>query len=208
MKHLPLVLLAALTVPLTAVAQTQVPERPGAAAPSPATAPKPAVKPAQRAAANAPKPQPMSAAECAVWKRELSFAQSVDRKDLQAFAAHLQQGAVFNAGSPFPVRGRDAIVKDWTPLIQGNPVSIQWRPGRVTIGGDSTIAISRGPFVMENKTPGAKPRFQVGTYSSVWVKGADGVWRVQFDGTGSQPMGTDKAEDVKKFMSRAPKTCA
>jgi ketosteroid isomerase-like protein len=142
-----------------------------------------------------------------VWKRELSFAQSVDSKNAQAFADHIHQGAVFNAGSPFPVRGREAIVQDWARLLKGDPLTIKWRPGRVTIGGDSTIAVSRGPFVMENKTKGAKPRFQVGTFSSVWVKGPDGVWRVQFDGTGSQPMGTDNAADVQKFMSRAPKSC-
>jgi ketosteroid isomerase-like protein len=185
-----------LLVPLLANsihAQTAIPAKPAAQA----AQPKPQL----------PKPQPMSAAECAVWKRELSYSQSVDNKNIQAFADHIHQGAVFNAGSPYPVRGREAIVQDWAQLLKGDQISIKWRPGRVTIGGDSTIAISRGPMVLENKTKGAKPRYKVGTFNTIWVKGSDGVWRVQFDGTGAPPMGTDNAADVQKFMAKAPKSC-
>ena len=39
-----------------------------------------------------------SADECAVWRRELSFATSVEAHDASAFESHLHAGTVFNAG--------------------------------------------------------------------------------------------------------------
>lgn len=42
---------------------------------------------------------PASADECAVWKRELAFARTVEAHDGAAFAAFLHSGTVFDAGS-------------------------------------------------------------------------------------------------------------
>ena len=72
-------------------------------------------------AGNAPALQPtapppgarMSAAECEVWARELSFAQSVADHDAAAFAAHLEPDAAFAAESPQPQRGSDLIASRW-----------------------------------------------------------------------------------------------
>ena len=40
-----------------------------------------------------------SADECSVWRREQSFARSVERHDAGAFASHLHAGTVFNVGT-------------------------------------------------------------------------------------------------------------
>jgi len=45
-------------------------------------------------------PTKLDADECAVWQRELTFAQSVEKHDAKAFAAHLHPGAVFSAAPP------------------------------------------------------------------------------------------------------------
>lgn len=123
----------------------------------------------------------MSAAECAVWARELSFARSVATHDAAAFATHVEDNAAFSAASPRPLRGRDAITRAWTGLIAGKPVLLSWYPDRTTIGGVPDIAVSSGPALFEDVRPGADPRYSIGRFHSVWHRGADGVWRVLFD---------------------------
>ena len=62
---------------------------------------------------------PASADECTVWRREQSFARSVESHDAGAFAAHLHAGTVFNAGSADADRGRDAVVRSWAGIVDG-----------------------------------------------------------------------------------------
>src|SRR5665811_1581868 len=63
---------------------------------------KPATIPALNSVAGKPA---LSSAECAVWDRERSFAQSVEAHDAVAFAEHIREAAVFEAGTPVPPRG-------------------------------------------------------------------------------------------------------
>ncbi len=123
-----------------------------------------------------------SAAECVVWRRELSFAKSVEAHDAKAFAAHLHPGAVFNAGSRSPVRGGEAIAQAWAGIVEGKEFILRWRPGAVSIGGDPNIALSRGPSFSDNPGADPKERYKVGFFQSVWVRDpASGEWRVLFD---------------------------
>lgn len=146
------------------------------------------------AAESAPAPQPQVAAavlsteECAVWARELSFAQSVVDHDATAFAAHVHADAAFNSGHPQPKRGRELIVRDWGDIIAGKGLKLLWYPTRVTIGGAADVAWSSGPALFEHLAPEAEHRYSIGTFHSVWHRGADGVWRVLFDeGAGMKP---------------------
>ena len=123
----------------------------------------------------------LSARECEVWARELSFAQSVADHDAAAFASHLQAGAAFGASRPAPTRGREAIAQRWAGIVEGKAVRLQWYPTRVTIGGAKDVAWSSGPSLFEDLAPDAKQRFSIGMFHSVWHRDADGVWRVLFD---------------------------
>ena len=150
----------------------------------------------------------MDAEECAVWQREMTFAKSVENHDAKSFATHLHPGAVFNAATNAPVRGRDAVIKEWEPLVEGKDIKLRWRPEFVSIGGDRNIAISRGPYVLEDARTDAKVRFRAGTFTSVWVKQPEsGEWLVLFDGGG--PPGTEvkEAQAAQEILLRAPKTC-
>jgi ketosteroid isomerase-like protein len=140
---------------------------------------------------------PASADECAVWKREQSFAGSVESHDALAFASFLHAGTVFNAGTTDAERGRDAIARSWVEIVDGKQVALRWRPGIVQIGGEPQIALSRGPYILQRVQAGA-PVFRVGMYQTIWVRDAgDGVWRVLFDGsaTSSQPMDSRAAAE-------------
>ncbi|HEY2187727.1 MAG TPA: nuclear transport factor 2 family protein [Caldimonas sp.] len=135
--------------------------------------------------------------ECAVWRREQSFARSVERHDAGAFASHLHAGAVFNAGTAEADRGRDTVLKEWAEIVDGKRIALRWRPGIVQIGGEPGVAVSRGPYILERRHDGA-PVFRVGMYQTVWLRDArDGVWRVLFDGsaTSSQTMDSRVAAD-------------
>jgi ketosteroid isomerase-like protein len=148
----------------------------------------------------------MSAAECEVWNRERSFAASVASHDATAFADHVQANAAFDAGSPTPTHGRDAVVADWKDIIDGTQIKLGWSPGIVTIGGDGGLAISRGPSWIEDLRPNPKQRYRIGEFISTWIKDADGTWRVLFDG-GAGPMHPASADDVAKLVASLPKEC-
>jgi len=143
-----------------------------------------------------------SAAECAVWRRELSFAKSVEAHDAKAFAAHLHPGAVFNAGSRSPLRGGAAVAQAWAGIVEGKEFILRWRPGVVAIGGDPNIALSRGPSFSE--TPGADPkeRYKVGFFQSVWVRdAASGEWLVLFDRADGPPRVVATADEGRAHLA-------
>ncbi|WP_245156279.1 YybH family protein [Agrilutibacter solisilvae] len=123
----------------------------------------------------------LSAQECEVWMRELSFAQSVADHDTAAFEQHVDERAAFASSRTEPQRGRAHIVRQWATLIAGTPVKLAWYPTRVTMGGRPDMAWSSGPALYEDTTPGAKERYHLGAFNSVWSRGEDGVWRVMFD---------------------------
>lgn len=136
----------------------------------------------------------LTAAECEVWRREQSFAQSVANRDAVAFAAHVHEQGAFGAGTREPTRGRDAIAKRWAGLIEGKRVRLRWYPSRVTMApGIDDTAWSSGPSLVEVLDPAAKDRYLIGAFHSVWRRGADGIWRVLFD-DGVEPRPASAAE--------------
>lgn len=157
---------------------------------------------APASAANAPV---LTADECAVWLRELSFAQSVANHDAAAFAAHLHPQAVFGASMPKPSRGRDAIAAEWAGLIDGQQVRLEWYPTRTSIGGESDIAFSSGPALWERLVDGPQPKFAISHFRSVWHRGRDGEWRVLFD-DGTAPKEITEAE-AHAFRASRPAGC-
>lgn len=153
----------------------------------------------------APATPALSADECAVWLRELSFAQSVADRDAAAFAAHLHPQAAFGTSLPTPSRGREAITKEWTPLIEGERVRLEWYPTRTTIGGEPDIAFSTGPALWERLVDGPQPKYAISHFRSVWHRGDDGEWRVLFD-DGTAPKAVTEAE-AHAFRAARPNGC-
>ena len=154
----------------------------------------------------APPAAKMSAAECEVWNRERSFAASVEHHDAVAFADHVHAQAAFGAGSTAPTHGRDAVVADWKDIIDGKQFKLRWSPGIVTIGGDGSLAISRGPSWIESESPDSGKHYRIGEFISTWIRDKDGRWRVLFD-AGAGPMHAASADDVAKLVASLPKEC-
>jgi hypothetical protein len=150
-----------------------------------------------------------SADECAVWRREQSFARSVERHDAGAFAEHLHAAAIFNAGDAAADRGRDAVTRSWAPIVAGTTIALRWRAGIVQIGGDPGVAISRGPYILQ-RSERNNELVRVGFYQTVWLRDArDGVWRVLFDGSASTPQAmADRAAAERWVEEQAMSDCA
>ena len=147
-----------------------------------------------------------SAAECEVWAREASFAQAVADHDATKFAEHLHADASFIDGGGNVAHGRDGVAKAWAPLIAGKGIALHWYPDAVTVAGDTGVALSRGPYWIENLAPDAKQRYVAGRFISTWVRNDAGQWHVLYDGGGGgTPTPASEAEIETLKTSR--KTC-
>lgn len=145
-------------------------------------------------------------ARCAVWQRELAFAQSVRQHDEAAFASHIEAAAVFGANTPHPLRGRTAIVAEWRPILAGKHAHLSWYPTQVAVGGsDGDVAYSSGPWLLENTDAGAKSRYLRGHFATVWHRDRNGSWRVMFD-AGDEGKPSDAA-GAAAFERERPRVC-
>jgi ketosteroid isomerase-like protein len=108
-----------------------------------------------------------------VFAAESSFAATMVNRDVKAFAEFVDKEAVF-FGRKGPVRGREMIVKAWTPFFEGPTPPFSWSPGVVEVLESGTLALSTGPVLdSEGKL--------VSNFSSIWRLDSDGHWRVVFD---------------------------
>jgi hypothetical protein len=141
-----------------------------------------------------------SSDECAVWRREQAFSRSVEAHDERAFQSFLHAGTVFDAGTADADRGRDEVAKSWAEIVAGKTIALRWRPGIVHIGGEPTIALSRGPYILQRMQAGA-PVFRVGMYQTVWVRDSrDGVWRVLFDGSATTGQSVEDRAAAERWV--------
>jgi ketosteroid isomerase-like protein len=144
-------------------------------------------------------------AACEVWQRELAFAGSVQRHDAAAFAAMLDEDTVFDANTDRPVRGKLAIAQHWAGILAGKVVRLDWYPQHVVASADGTLANSSGPYLFENTAAKPASRFAIGHFSTTWRRGADGAWRVAFDGGDSGRPATES--EVAAFRQGRQQSC-
>ena len=142
---------------------------------------------------------------CVVWEREASFAQSVAEHDAAAFAGHLHPDAVFVDGGNRPTRGAAAIAAQWAGIIAGKGIVLRWYPDAVDVAADGTLALSRGPYWIEDPAAPEGRRYLRGRFVSTWQRGADGRWLVAFDGGGgNEPVAATAGEIAALAAARAP----
>ena len=108
-----------------------------------------------------------------VFVAESSFAATMTQRDSVAFARFIAPDAVF-FGEKAVLRGKPAVVEGWSRFFAGPDAPFSWQPEKVEVLDSRGLALSTGPV----RDPAGR---QIGTFSSVWRREADGGWRVVFD---------------------------
>ena len=155
--------------------------------------------PAQETPAT-PAAQAAASDACAVWAREAGFAQSVADHDAAAFASYLHPDAVFIGGDGSATRGAEAIASEWAGIVEGKDIVLRWYPDAVDVGANGEVALSRGPYWMENPAAPPEKRYRQGRFVSTWLRGDDGEWHVVFDGGGGNVPKPATADEVANLI--------
>jgi ketosteroid isomerase-like protein len=112
-------------------------------------------------------------AQAEVFAAERAFAQSMADRDFVAFGRHVAPDTVF-FGRAQVHRGRDAVLAAWKPFFDGPAAPFSWEPDQVEVLSSGQLALSSGPV--------RDPQGQVvARFNSIWMRAADGRWRVVFD---------------------------
>lgn len=121
---------------------------------------------------------------CAAWSADTSelakqvraaeqaFADSMAKRDLNAFATLLADDAVFFGRET--LRGKRAVVTGWQSFFEGDAAPFSWKPESVEVLDSGDLAHSSGPIFDAQGN-------QVATFNSVWRREANGDWKVIFD---------------------------
>jgi len=117
----------------------------------------------------------LEAARAQVTAAERAFARSMAERNLDAFARHVSDEAVFFSGpNGAPLRGKAQVLATWARYFEGPAAPFSWEPDEVEPLPSGTLAHSSGPV----RDPAGKV---VARFNSIWRLEAPGVWRVVFD---------------------------
>jgi ketosteroid isomerase-like protein len=108
-----------------------------------------------------------------VFAAESSFAASMAKRDLAAFASHVSPEAIF-FGDTAVMRGKQAVLRNWRRFFEKPEAPFSWKPDVIEVLPSGNLAISNGPVF----DPAGK---KVGNFSSIWRRESDGSWKIIFD---------------------------
>jgi ketosteroid isomerase-like protein len=108
-----------------------------------------------------------------VFAAESTFAASMARRDLEAFASHVSPEAIF-FGDTTVMRGKRAVIEGWRGFFAKPDAPFSWKPDVIEVLPSGNLAISNGPVF----DPAGK---RVGSFSSIWRREPDGSWQIIFD---------------------------
>jgi ketosteroid isomerase-like protein len=107
-----------------------------------------------------------------VRKTEIAFAKTMADRDHAAFTRFLADDTIWLGRSV--MRGSKAVAEGWKRFYEAKQAPFSWEPERVEVNDSGTLGLSTGPV----RDPAGK---RVGTYNSIWRRGADGKWTIIFD---------------------------
>ncbi len=102
---------------------------------------------------------------------ERAFAQSMAKRDAQAFRVMLSKETVFIGRKV--LRGPDEVMAFWQRFFEGPQAPFSWEPQTVEVLPSGTLAYSSGPV----RDPAGTV---IATYNSIW-RLEEGEWKIVFD---------------------------
>lgn len=108
-----------------------------------------------------------------VMAAETAFAATMAARDFAAFAAFVDDEAIFFSGTG-PLRGKPAVLETWARYFEGDAAPFSWQPDEVEVLPSGTLAHSSGPVFRPDGT-------MVARFNSVWRQSSPGVWKVILD---------------------------
>lgn len=124
------------------------------------------------ACASRPPPLAQSLAVEQVRAAEVSFAATMARRDLSAFAGHIAEDAVFINGGQ-PLRGKPAILEFWSQYFKSPAPPFAWRPDIVEVSAQASLGYTEGPVTAGQAV--------IARFYSTWQLQPGVGWRVIFD---------------------------
>jgi ketosteroid isomerase-like protein len=112
------------------------------------------------------------------------FARSVAERDRQRFLSFIGDPTTFNGGTANELRGRDAVLKEWTRFFNPNGPTLSWTPTKGEVIGAGDVGYTTGRSIVRTRTTNGTITERRGEYLTVWRRQGDGSWKVVFD-TGS-----------------------
>lgn len=106
-------------------------------------------------------------------KVETAFAETMAERDLEAFAAFLDDEVVFFNG-PEELRGAQVVAGKWAPFFEAETAPFSWSPEVVSVLDSGNLGLTSGPVLDPEGN-------RVGTFNSIWRLDAEGVWKIVFD---------------------------
>jgi ketosteroid isomerase-like protein len=111
-------------------------------------------------------------------------AATADRK-LAGFSSFLAENAsTLRADEPV-VRGKQAMVEDWKPLLEDQSLSLRWHPISAEISKSGDLGYTIGVSAATRTDKAGSRLVGSGKYLTLWRMQKDGSWKVEFD-TGVQ----------------------
>lgn len=104
---------------------------------------------------------------------ETAFAKSMADRDFDAFASHVDEGAVFINGGK-PLRGKAAVLAHWKKFFESSEAPFAWKPEIAEVSASNGLGYTEGPVSIPDGRV-------VTTFFTTWKQQADGTWRVVFD---------------------------
>ncbi len=115
-----------------------------------------------------------------VWQADEAFNRSLAERNRVAFSSWIAEDAVFLGGGL--AEGREAILERWAPFLDRDSGStLRWQPHTAMSSKCEDLGYTIGDYVSTGPGPDGGTERRVGTYVSVWRRGADGAWRVVAD---------------------------
>jgi ketosteroid isomerase-like protein len=108
-----------------------------------------------------------------VTDRETAFAKTMADRDHAAFTRFLADDTIFFSGTK-TLRGKATVAEAWKGFYDKPQAPFSWKPEKVEVIDDGSLALSSGPVFDENGKP-------VASFTSIWRREAPGVWRIIFD---------------------------